>query len=101
MEKLFVEIYRQLNELNENVIQPASQLREIAHTNEGRLIEQHLALVEACLEAIIRQLRALGEANDMSELVNRQATLATEWRDKILALGQSGQVLSERATHLG
>lgn len=99
MEKLFVQIYTQLNELNENVLQPAYRLKEIAHTTEGKLIEQHLALVEACLEAVIRQLKALGEANDISELVDRQATLAAKWRDELLALGQSIQQTSNQAAH--
>lgn len=99
MEKLFIQIYTQLNELNENVIQPAHRLREIAHTSEGRLIEEHLALVEASLEAVIRQLKALGEANDISELVDRQAALAANWRDEVLALGQSIQRASEQAAH--
>lgn len=101
MEKLFVEIYTQLNELNENVIQPAYRLREIAHPSEGKPLEQHLALVEACLQAIIRQLRALGETNDINELVDRQVTLASTWRDELLARGQSRQPASEQAANLG
>ena len=99
MEKLFVQIYTQLNELNENVLQPAYRLKEIAHTTEGRLIEQHLALVETCLEAVIRQLKALGEANEIRELVDRQATLAAKWRDEVLALGRSMQQASEQTAH--
>jgi hypothetical protein len=99
VDKLFVQIYTQLNELNENVIQPAYRLKEITHTTEGKLIEQHLALIEACLEAVIRQLKALGEANDVNELVDRQAILAAKWRDEVLALGRSMQQTSEQAAH--
>nr|MBS0019060.1 phasin family protein [Gammaproteobacteria bacterium] len=99
MEKLFVEVYTQINELNENVIQPAYRLKEIAHMSEGKLIEQHLALVEACLEVVIRQLKALGESNDIGELVDRQATLAASWRDEVLALGHAMQQTSEQATY--
>jgi hypothetical protein len=94
VEKLFVQIYTQLNELNENVLQPAYRLKEIASTSEARVIEQHLALVEACLKAVIRQLKALGEANDIDELVDRQAALAAKWRDELLAGGQSVQQFS-------
>ncbi|MGF1614767.1 MAG: phasin family protein [Gammaproteobacteria bacterium] len=96
MEKLFVQIYTQLNELNENVIQPAYRLKEIAQSTEGKLIEQHLALIEACLGAIIRQLKALSEADDTWELLDRQATLAASWRDELVALAQTAQRTPEQ-----
>jgi hypothetical protein len=99
VEKLFVQVYTQLNELNENVVQPAYRLKEIVHMSEGRLIEQHLDLVEACLETVIRQLKALGESNDINELVDRQATLAAKWRDEVLALGHAMQQSSKQATY--
>jgi len=98
VEKLFVEIYAQLNDLNENVLQPANRLKEIARTPERRSIEQQLALVKACLETIIRQLRALSEGDDASELADRQAMLATKWHDEVLALRSSFEA-PERAAH--
>lgn len=95
VEKLFVQIYTQLNELNENVIQPAYRLKELAQSTEGKLIEQHLTLIEACLGAIIRQLKALSEADDTCELLDRQATLAANWQDELVALAQTVERTSE------
>lgn len=89
MQKLFVKIYTCLNEINENVIESALHLKQLAEEAESKLIEQHLALVEACLHAVARQLQSIEEATDASELAERQVVLATKWRDEVLAFGQT------------
>ena len=86
MQKIFVEIYKQLNEVNENIVEPARRLTEIANQGQVRLAQQHLGLVEKCLNITVRQLCSLAESTDVQELVSRQAELAAQWNAEIDAL---------------
>jgi hypothetical protein len=86
MQKLFVEIYAQLNEVSENVVEPARRLNEIGEGAEGLRARQYLELVEVCLAAVVRQLQAIGESEDPQELLTRQAELATEWKEAVQAM---------------
>ena len=95
MQHLFVEIYRQLNEVNENVVQPARRLTEIANAGQVRLAKQHLGLVEKCLTMTVQQLGSLAESADAQELLSTQAEIAAQWNAEIGALAKG--LLSERA----
>jgi hypothetical protein len=88
MQKIFVEIYKQLNEVNENIVEPARRLTEIANQGQVRLVQQHLGLVEKCLNMTARQLRSLAESTDVQELVSRQAELAAQWNAEIDSLAR-------------
>ena len=86
MHPLFVEIYEQLNEVNENVVEPARHLSTVAETGQSTLARQHLAIVEMWLEAMAEQLQALGQSDDPVELLEREAALAETWRNRLLAM---------------
>ena len=95
MQHLFVEIYKQLNEVNENIVEPARRLTEIANAGQARLAKQHLGLVEKCLTMTVQQLCSLAESADAQELLSRQAEIAAQWNAEIGSLANG--LLSERA----
>lgn len=88
MENTFERVYEQVAEANQGFIQHAIRLEQLVTRTQSALVEQHIAFVESCLDTGAKQLQALAEARDPRDLLSRQAELATQLGERVVALVQ-------------
>ena len=88
MENTVEKVYEQVAEANKSALEHAVRFNGIVTRTHNQLAEQHLALMESCLDSGVKQLEALADANDPKGLMSRQAELATQMGERLVAIVQ-------------
>ncbi len=88
MQNTFDRVYEQVAEANKSALQRAVRLNDIVTRTQNQLAEQQLAFVESYLDTGASQLQALAEANDPKGFMSRQAELATQMGERLVAIVQ-------------
>ncbi|MBF0176536.1 MAG: phasin family protein [Magnetococcales bacterium] len=81
MDKKVVE---QVNEMTKTVLDSMIRLQEINDRTVQQLAQRQLDAVGDFMSSGIRQLKALGETRDLSQVVSKQADMAKELNDRML-----------------
>ncbi|MBF0625554.1 MAG: phasin family protein [Magnetococcales bacterium] len=81
MDKKIVE---QVNEMTKTVLDSMIRLQEINDRTVQQLAQRQLDAAGDFMNSGVRQLKTIGEAKTLNEVVSRQADLAKELNDKML-----------------
>lgn len=88
MQNILSSHYEQVNQMNQSAVDTALRLSEVSARAVERLARQQLAAVEACMQAGVKQWRAVGEAKGPQDLVSRQAEVAAELGEQLITMAQ-------------
>jgi phasin family protein len=85
-----------MNKMGESAFETSRRLAEINQAALEKLMAQQMELVDAWVEAGVKNLELMAKAKGYQEVVSGQAELAREYGQKVLAGCKSGsEVLSE------
>ncbi len=97
MDMPFNETVEKLTAANRTAVESALRLNKIAVRAQSLLARQQVAAFENCLEAGSRQMALVGETRDPRELVARQAEVAVELGEKLVAVAQEAMDIQSQA----
>ena len=86
-----------LTAANRSAVESALRLNKIAVRAQGLLVRQQVAAFENCLEAGSLQVKMATETRDPRELVARQAEVAVELGEKLVAVAQEALDIQNQA----
>lgn len=97
MDMPFNDTVVKLTAANRSVVASAMQFSKIAVRAQSLIARQQMAAMENCLEAGTRQMKLVSEARDPRELVARQAEVAVELGEKLVAVAQEAMDIQSQA----
>jgi hypothetical protein len=97
MEHVFNDAVVKMTEANRSAFESALRLNKIAVRAQGLLARQQVAAFENCLEAGTRQFKLVTEVRDPKDLVARQAEVAVELGEKLVAVAQEALDIQAQA----
>jgi phasin family protein len=90
------EMFELMNRMSQSAYDTSRRLAEINQAALEKLMNQQMELVDAWVDAGVKNLELMGKARGYQEVVSGQAELAREYGQKVLAGCKSGsEVLSE------
>ncbi len=90
------EIFEMMNKMGESAIDTSRRLAEINQSAMEKLMAQQMELMDAWMEAGVKNLELMGKAKGYQEVVSGQADVAREYGQKVLAGCKNGsELLSE------
>ncbi len=95
------DMMQQWADMNRSFMESMKQLGEITNTMSAKLTERQMAMVNAYMEGVTKQLQAMSEFKDMKEAAETQAKLAREFNQKLLEnTQQTMEILSDTRSDL-
>jgi len=80
-----VQVWDQVNGWNKSTVDSMLRLNEIASRATERLAQQQLAVMTDCFESGLGQMKVLGEAKGVQDVLAGQSKLATQCGEKWIA----------------
>jgi len=97
MDMPFNDTVAKLTAANRSVVASAMQFSKIAVRAQSLLARQQMEAMENCLEAGTRQMKLVSETRDPRDLVARQAEVAVELGEKLVAVAQEAMDIQSQA----
>lgn len=89
--------YANVGDMQKVFVEPALRLNEIAGRVQEQMLRNQVALMETVFGIGTRQLEAMAAATDPRDLVSRQAELASELGEKLVAAAREMMELQIRS----
>lgn len=90
------EMFELMNQMGESALETSRRLAEINQATMEKLMGQQMELMDAWMEAGVKNLELMGKAKGYQEVVSGQADVAREYGQKVLAGCKNGsELLSE------
>ncbi len=83
------EIIEKINEMSQVSYKSGKELAEISTKTMEEICEQQLALANLMVENLTTQMKLLGNAKDLSEVVSSQSELNSDLNGKIMGIARN------------